>query len=258
MQENTNNKTYWEDYVSYWENKVSEANLKDGAKDKTSTDDMMANQVGKLNLKASDIFLDYGCGSGRFYYYYCKICKNGENYNGVDISRTALEHVLRIYGDMKESQLKETDGVTIPYEDETFDKICCYGVFDACDQEHTLKELLRVLKKEGLLFLTGKNDNYCDDDDEAYIAEVNARKKKHPNSFTDVIDMIEQLKKKGGVEIVEQFFFERRGDVQKNKFITDAGDKKFYEWQLIIKKTNSASVSFDKFSDTYSKTFKRR
>lgn len=257
MQENTNNKTYWENYVSYWENKVSDANIKEDAKDKTSTDNVMASQVGRLNLNPADIFLDYGCGSGRYYHYYCQQCKDGKNYNGVDISRTALNHALAICKDLKESQLKETDGKTIPYEDNTFDKICCYGVFDACDQEHTLEELLRVLKEDGVLFLTGKNDDYCDDDEEAYIAEVNARKKKHPNSFTDVIGMIEQLKK-NGMEVVEQFFFERRGDVQKNKFITEINNTRFYEWQLLIKKTNSEIISFDKFSDMYSKTFERR
>lgn len=257
MQENTNNKTYWEEYVSYWENKVSDANIKEDAKDKTSTDNMMAYQVSRLNLKESDAFLDYGCGSGRYYRYYCQQCKSGKNYNGVDISRTALDHALTIYDDLMEKQLRETDGVTIPYEDNTFDKICCYGVFDACDQEHILTELIRVLKIGGVLFLTGKNDNYCDDDDEAYVAEVNARKKKHPNSFTDVFNMMEQLKK-NGLEIDEQFFFERRGDVQKNKFFTEVDNTKFYEWQLLIKKASSVSVSFDKFSDMYSKTFKRR
>lgn len=257
MQENTNNKTYWEEYVSYWENKVSDANVKEDAKDKTSTDDMMAYQVGKLDLKSSDSFLDYGCGSGRYYHYYRQQCGSGKNYHGVDISRTALNHALTIYEDLQENQLRETDGVTIPYEDDTFNKICCYGVFDACNQEHTLSELLRVLKIDGVLFLTGKNDNYCDDDEEAYVAEVNARKKKHPNSFTDVIGMIEQLKR-NGMEIIGQFFFVRRGDVQKNDFFTEISNQEFYEWQLLIKKTNSDSVSFEKFSDMYSKTFKRR
>lgn len=257
MQENTNNKVYWENYVSYWENKVSDANLNEKATDKTSTDDMMASQVGRLNLKSSDVFLDYGCGSGRYYEYYGRQCKTGRNYHGVDISRIALDHALTIYDDLQEEQLKETDGITIPYADNTFDKICCYGVFDACDQEHTLEELLRVLKKDGLLFLTGKNDNYCDDDDEAYVAEVNARKKKHPNSFTDVLGMIDQLER-AGQEVTDQFFFEKRGDVQKNKFFTTRDSRKFYEWQLIIRKTSEKSSCFDQFSSMYSKTFQRR
>lgn len=45
--------------------------------------------------------------------------------------------------------------------------------------------------------LTGKNINYCDDDIEAYVAEVNARKKKHPNSFTDILKLEELLKIRG-------------------------------------------------------------
>ncbi len=258
MQENTNNKKYWEEYVEYWENKVSDANSKENIADKTSTDDMMAKQVGRLNISKDDVFLDYGCGSGRFYYYYCKMCGSNENYYGVDISRTALNHALSTYKDLDESKLSEIDGVTLPFEDGTFDKICCYGVFDACNQEQTLSELIRVLKKDGLLFLTGKNDNYCDDDDEAFVAEVNARKKKHPNSFTDVIKMLEDLKDKGH-EIVGEYYFERRGDVQKDKYKSEyEQDMKFYEWQIIIKKVHMDKLEFDKFSDMYSKTFKRR
>ena len=36
----------------------------------------------------------------------------------------------------------------------------CFSVFDACSQEETIKELLRILKKDGLILLTGKNNEY--------------------------------------------------------------------------------------------------
>lgn len=86
------------------------------------------------------------------------------------------------------------DGVMPPlFEDESFDVIVCMGVFDCCDQEVTLKELLRVLKVNGKLLTSGKNKNYFGNDNPAWIAEVNARKKGQPNSFTDVRNILEQL-----------------------------------------------------------------
>ena len=74
-----------------------------------------------------------------------------------------------------------------------FDKIVCYGVFDACFQENAICEMLRILKAGGELLITGKNRYYNEDDGQAIIAEEAARKKGHPNYFTDVNYMLKQL-----------------------------------------------------------------
>lgn len=74
---NTNSKKYWNEYVEYWEQKVSDANNNAHAIDKTSADALAARQISKLNIKKEDKFLDYGCGSGRLYPYYLEISGGG-------------------------------------------------------------------------------------------------------------------------------------------------------------------------------------
>ena len=106
-----------------------------------------------------------------------------------------------------------------------------------------------------MLVISGKNDHYFLDDDEAYIAEINARKKGHPNYFTDVHNMLKQLKPL--CQIIEQSYGLRRGDFLQGKFHSDI-PKRFYEWKLIVKKVKNFDGSFAKFSDAYSRTFAER
>jgi hypothetical protein len=164
---------------------------------------------------------------------------------------------LELNWDLRQEQLKETDGSRIPYEDNFFDKVVCYGVFDACNQEQILGELLRVAKVGGTIFLTGKNYNYYDDDDAAFVAEVNARKKGHPNSFTDVNLMIKELEEQG-MDILAAYFFLRRGDVQRDCYVTERREEPFYEWQIIIRKNVDSGGMFKRFSDKFSETFRRK
>lgn len=258
MKDNTNNKDFWNHYVAYWEQKVEQANSERDASDKTSDDKNLKTYFSKLRVEHQEKFLDFGCGSGRVFPIYRD--KMGDNfevegYTGCDISSVCLEHAEKKYDELTiDVNLYEIDGLHIPFQKETFDKIICFGVFDACNQERILEELLRVMKKEGLLLITGKNDSYFSDDQEAMIAEINARKKEHPNYFTDVENMLEQLRKQN-VEVAEQYYFLRRGDFPQNKFVTELPDI-FYEWALVLKKNDSKSPKFDGFSSLYSKTYK--
>lgn len=253
MKDNTNNKDFWNNYVTYWENKVEQANGEKNAVDKTSDDKNLETYFKKLRVEETDQFLDFGCGSGRLYPIYKEtVGEEVQNYIGIDISGVCLEHAQNNYKGLKiNKNLIEFDGLHIPYENETFDKIMCFGVFDACNQEEIIRELLRVLKTEGLLLITGKNNKYFSDDEEALTAEVNARKKEHPNSFTDVNDLVKQLNNHGA-EIVENYFFLRRGDFPKNVFVTEMPDE-FYEWALILRKTKEyKDCEYEKFSDWFS------
>lgn len=250
---NTNNKKYWNDYVSYWENKVKEANVDKSAKDKTNDDVILEKYFRKLNVMNTDITLDYGCGSGRLYSIYKKsISGDSDNYFGIDVSGVCLEHAQRENQGLKiDENLKEFDGLHIPFEDNSFDKIICFGVFDACNQEVVIRELFRVLKMGGELLLTGKNNRYYEDDKEAAIAEVNARKKGHPNYFTDVHNLMEQLLDHN-VEVIEEYYFLRRGDFPRNQAVCEMPEI-FYEWAFLLKKLyNYKDYDYNKFSDYFS------
>lgn len=248
-----NIKEYWENYVDYWENKILEANSNKESHNKTVGDNLIIKYMEKLQLKKEDKLLDFGCGSCRLYPYYRELT-GGEQYFGVDIAKRPLEHARESYNELrKDGILTETDGENIPFKNESFDNIVCFGVFDACNQEVVLAELLRVLKTGGKLLITGKNDTYYENDEEALLAEINARKKGHPNFFTDVTKMIEMLEEKQ-LDLKETYFFKRRGDMVSNIYVKDK-PQIFYEWIFIIQKKCDQQYIFDKFSNEYSNTY---
>lgn len=255
--DNTNNKQYWNDYVTYWENRVDETNTRKNVNDKTNSDEILEVYYKKLEVKHSDLLLDYGCGSGRLYPIYKRDAGTREShYFGIDVSMESLKHAQMKYGELDpDTNLKEFDGIHIPFDNGMFDKIICFGVFDACNQNIVLRELLRVLKSQGKMLLTGKNCRYFFDDEAALIAEMNARKKGHPNYFTNVHFMEEQLKRHN-VKLHETYYFLRRGDFPKNIAVTRIPEV-FYEWAILAEKTeNYEDYEYENFSDTYSDTFK--
>ena len=258
MKDNTNNKEFWNNYVSYWERKVDEANHDNNAADKTVDDKLLLKFYDRLEVTCDEKILDYGCGSGRLYALYRQ--KNEmrvQGYYGLDVSGVCLEYAAHRYPELQlKENLIEFDGINIPFPENSFDKIMCFSVFDAVRQEKVLSELLRVLKPGGRCLITGKNSRYFADDEEAYVAEVNARKKEHPNSFTNVKEMEKQLIGHGA-EIYETCYFLKRRDFALDQYVTQRPDT-FYQWALVLGKTkNYQNVPYAPFSDRFSETFKR-
>lgn len=254
--DNTNNKQYWNNYVNYWKKRVREANDSKDVKDKTNDDTILELYYKKLEVNDSDKFLDYGCGFGRLYHIYKQeTSEKGDNYFGIDVSGICLEYALAENSDLEAGKnLKEFDGMHIPFEDNVMDKILCFGVFDACNQEVVIKELFRVLKPEGKILITGKNNMYFPDDEAALIAEINGRHKEHPNYFTDVKKMTEQLIAHH-VKLVDTCFFPRRGDFPINRAVQVMPDI-FYEWAYLMEKTKEYNdCEYQKFSNIFSETF---
>lgn len=254
MKDNTNNKDFWNNYVSYWENKVAEANKDGSALDKTVDDILLEDFFDRLKVEPEEKLLDYGCGFGRLYPIYHRKLEV-QNYYGIDISEMSLQHAAEKYPGLQIGKnLVEFDGENIPFSNNHFDKIICFSVFDAVNQEKVLSELLRVLKPKGKLLITGKNIRYFKEDEEAFIAEVNARKKEHPNSFTDVAYMEKQLSEYG-IKTCEAYYFLKRCDFALNRYVSVMPDV-FYQWALILKKdTDATSFSFQSFGSHYSETY---
>ena len=255
--ENTNNKDFWNDYVTYWENKVGEANQSAQAKDRTGDDSLLENYFLKLGVLPEERFLDYGCGFGRCYPIYRKgVNGEADGYYGMDVSSVSLARCAENYPELKAAgRLIESDGMSVPFEDNSFDKILCWGVFDACFQEIVIEELMRALKVGGRLLLTGKNDNYYKDDEAALTAEANAYRKKHPNYFTDVHSLTGQLLEHNA-KLLETDFFLRRGDFARNEAVREMPEV-FYEWAYLIEKTVAYKGSaYRKFSGERSKASK--
>lgn len=237
---------YWNnDYVKYWKKMTDEGekNTVLSAVEGKVPGDYSTSGIGtisvfldNMDLKSNDIVLDYGCGLGRFFDY---ISPRSEYY-GIDISKEMIKSCQDKYPQHKERFIV-AEGENLPFEDNFFDKIACIGVFDACYQEEALAEMLRVVKDGGEILISGKGNNYHLNDKQAHIAEEAARKKGHPNYFTDVRLMLDEVKE--NVVIEKEWYFAYRGDMRKGKFEHRMLEK-FYEWVLIIKKNFQRGGNF--------------
>jgi ubiquinone/menaquinone biosynthesis C-methylase UbiE len=199
-----------------------------------------------LNIKKDHVVLDVGCGLGRL----LKELHDayGCNLYGIDSNPKLIEMAKeRVSNFCKE--LKTSNAEKIKYPDGFFDKIICWGVFELCMQENSLKEMARCLKVGGNLLLTGKSKTYHEDDSEAYAAETSLTKRGIKSNFTDYNKMME-FGKDVGLVPVKKYFFERRGLFEKNEF--DVIQKEhFYEWIVIFEK-NSSTVNIEGLSKTFS------
>jgi ubiquinone/menaquinone biosynthesis C-methylase UbiE len=249
---------YWnEGYFEYWKARVDEANQEVGEKEKsvmvkgdtlTSTDFQLEGALHRLVLKSKSTILEIGCGFGRSLPILSKLCKQ---VYATDIS----EKMISIAKETNKSPnikylISEAESLNL--KSNQFDYILCYAVFDALNQESALKEFNRLLKKGGRLLITGKNFDYAPNDNLAMEAEIAARRKKHPNFFTDVKTIFAHQDDFGFL-IISQRFFVKRGDFMKDIFVTDIPDI-FYEFELILEKTTTYNSSLI-FSSKHSKTF---
>lgn len=88
--------------------------------------------------------LDFGCGSKPYESLFVNVSK----YTGVDIENEAHNH-------SNENVDIYYDGITLPFEDESFDSLLSSEVFEHVPNvENTMKELIRVLKKGGQILIT--------------------------------------------------------------------------------------------------------
>jgi len=96
--------------------------------------------------------LDLGCGNGRFYE---DFISKGANYFGVDPS---VEMIKICKDSYPQGDFRVAYGNELPFEEEYFDKIFSIAVLhhipSISSRKEFLKEARRVLKKNGLIFLT--------------------------------------------------------------------------------------------------------
>lgn len=253
-------KEYWDkNYYDYWKKRVDEANQRDEKSsritpcDIKTTDDLVYfDCIELLDINKNDKVLEVGVGFGRSVPY---IAEKSASLYGIDISDAMIEATIGNFGDLDNVFFSVQEAEKTDFQDSQFDKIICFAVFDALFQEDALTEFNRVIKKGGLLLLTGKNDNYFDDDELAYMAEKNARFKGHPNYFTDVKLLLAQLDKYG-FSLESLHCYLRRGDFAENKYQT-AVPENFYEYLLLLKK-QSGVTGKPKCSSKFSKPFLKK
>ncbi len=105
--------------------------------------------------KGFNKFLDLGCGLGRHSIYFAQ---KGFEVNSVDLSDYGINHVKE-WAEKENLNIKADlcDMINLPFDDDTFDCIMAYNVIYHTDTEgfiKSLKEIKRVLKSKGELFIT--------------------------------------------------------------------------------------------------------
>ena len=98
--------------------------------------------------------LDAGCGTGIFSTIFGG--KGAEEVIGIDISRGSLRTAesLRDGFKLENIELQQTDMLRLPFRNEVFDIVWAWGtVHHTEDPKKAMEELIRVLKKDGILFL---------------------------------------------------------------------------------------------------------
>lgn len=115
--------------------------------------------IQNMNLKKEDSILDVGCGDGFYLYLLSKIDPTFK-LTGVDININALASAKEnLKG--KKVNLIRGDVLKLPFPKGTFDKIIASEVLEhVSDDLSALREINRVLKKEGVFVLSVPYKNY--------------------------------------------------------------------------------------------------
>lgn len=248
-------KAYWnEKYLQYWKSRVNEAGpgksrVVDG--DNNTEDDSVYLRVFAEHGFNPGTLLEVGCAWGRMFAAYLRY---GLRVTGSDISQAMVAAAKRDWSAHRGiDEIVEAPAEELPFRDGSFDNLTCLATLDATFQGKAITEFLRVTKPGARIYLTGKNDEYFRDDREAYLAEIGARRKNHPNFFTDTRRLIDLLQLQGhGVDAV--YCFPRRGDFAAFNY-TVSTDGRFYEYLLIITRGERYD-GLPELSDAYSKTFR--
>ena len=251
---------YWnEDYVRYWRERVAEANLGGSLTSgmvtgdaKTSSDTVYVNAIALLQIGASDTVLELGCGFGRSL---PLLTGTARHVTAVDISKEMISEAKKATS-ATNITFQVSPSESLPLADGMFDVVVCFAAFDAMYQAEALVEMNRVSRVGTRILITGKNDNYYDDDTAAWDAEVGARAKHHPNYFTDVKKLIDNIQR-FGFQVAAQRYYRRRGDFGRGEF-EEMMPEQYYDYLLVLSKVSECDpTSLLSISDKVSKTYSR-
>ncbi|MBE5317843.1 methyltransferase domain-containing protein [Pedobacter sp. MR2016-19] len=117
---------------------------------------MTSSAINALNLQNHDIVLEIGHGNGG---HIAQLLSKAENlrYYGADISETIIVEAEKINQDFVDKgtvHFELTDGVTLPFENNQFDKIFTVNtIYFWSNPSKYLNEIKRTLKPNGILAL---------------------------------------------------------------------------------------------------------
>ena len=123
----------------------------------------------KWAAEGAHSILDLGCGMGRHAVYFAQ---KGFEVTAVDLSKDAVEFTKKNGEENQVSFACEVaDMMKLPFADETFDRVFSYHVISHQDTEgvqQVVREIARVLKPGGKVFLTLCSKEHCAFSDERF------------------------------------------------------------------------------------------
>ena len=130
----------------------------------TQDENHLNNILKTINIKPGMKILDLGCGSG---YLTFPIAQNNEKAYvvGLDIVTDTLERnaVKAQEMDIKNLEFISYDGITFPFEDNSFDLVVTrYALHHFPEIKKSIHEVARVLRSDGLFFVSDPRPNDCD------------------------------------------------------------------------------------------------
>ncbi len=124
-----------------------------------STDIYLLDQIMKERYLPGETILDAGCGSGRNLVWFIK--NNFEVY-GIDKDKDSIKHLKSKYPQFAKERFQAAELTGLPFENDFFDHVISSAVLHfAHSVEHfkdMIKEILRVLKPNGSLFIRMTSD----------------------------------------------------------------------------------------------------
>ena len=118
-------------------------------------------EVIKQYINSNDVILDYGCGPGTFLIKMSKLTKN--KLFGVDLSEEFIKECKENIEDLKIQNISVStvQPEKLPFANEQFDTILLMDVIHHLDDiNQNLKEIHRVLKKDGFVCASFRSDNW--------------------------------------------------------------------------------------------------
>jgi ubiquinone/menaquinone biosynthesis C-methylase UbiE len=116
---------------------------------------MQRRTIDIMHITKGVSFLDMGCGTGWALEYVAKLAGNQGNFHGIDISPGMIEKAR--YRSRKNGALefRIANAEQLPFVEKSFDLILCTNSFHHyMNPEVVLREVLRVLKTKGRLYIT--------------------------------------------------------------------------------------------------------
>lgn len=111
--------------------------------------------LSNIKIKSATIVLDLGCGGG--YIARELFSKTNAQIYGIDSSEEAI-HLAVEKSKKTTIEFKHADVRKIPFPDDFADVVLCIGVIEhVMDYENCIKEIKRVLKNDGIVYVVSSN-----------------------------------------------------------------------------------------------------